>query len=128
MKVMLLVGVGIDQVALPGGERRAVDPIDPVNAGGVKLHVRQVLASVPGQRGIGVQMHHPILDLEMSQADVDRQRLREVPARAKYGQKAVRMPYRWHTAIVPVSPWDVTTTQSSKSDWLTRMVCSRKSS
>ena len=46
---------------------------------------------------------------------------------AKYGQKAVRTPYRVHTEIVAASACDVTTTQSSKSDWLTRMVCSRKS-
>ena len=44
----------------------------------VELDVRQVLARVPGQRGVGIQVHDPVLELEVSQPDVDRQSLGEL--------------------------------------------------
>ena len=92
MKVMLLVGVGIHQVAVPGLEARAVDPVDPVDARWVELDVCQVLARVPGQRGVGVEVNDPVIDLEMSQADVDRQALGKLLA-AALEVRAERGPY-----------------------------------
>ena len=59
---------------------RALDPIDSVDAGGVELDVVQVLARVPRERGIGVEVHDPIIELEVGKPDVDRQRLCEALA------------------------------------------------
>ena len=129
-EIVLLVGVGIDQVAMPSLEARAVDPVDPVDALRVQLHVCQVLARVPGQGRVGVEVDDPVLELEVSQPDVDRQGScefltvpLEIGAEAPCERRSA-----CRLAIVPGRLWDVTTTQSSKSDWLTRMVCSRKSS
>ena len=101
VEVVLLVRIGIDQVAVPVGQRWAVDPIDPVDAGGIKIYVRQVPARVPGQRRVGVQVHHPVLELEMSQADVDRQGLGELFAPLKVRTEC-------HAHAVPLTDRDRT--------------------
>src|SRR5208283_673948 len=82
IEIMLFVEVGVSQKCLPRFRTGAVDPVDSIDARRVQLDVRQVLARVPGKGCVSVQMHNPVLELEVSQANVDRQTLGELLAAA----------------------------------------------
>src|SRR5208283_5689931 len=82
IEIVLFIKVGVHQVAVPIFRTGAVDPVDSIDARRVQLDVRQVLARVPRKGRVGVQVHNPVLELEVSQANVDRQALRKLLATA----------------------------------------------
>src|SRR5208283_3566404 len=82
IEIVLFIKVGVHQVAMPVFRTGAVDPVDSIDARRVQLDVRQVLARVSGKGCVGVQVHNPVLELEVGQADVDRQTLGELLAAA----------------------------------------------
>src|SRR5208283_247586 len=78
VEIVLFIEVGVSQKCLPRFRTGAVDPVDSIDARRVQLDVRQVLARVPGKGRVGVKVHNPVLELEVSQANVDRQALRKL--------------------------------------------------
>src|SRR5271166_205711 len=66
VKIVLLIEVGIGQIGPPCLGTLAVNAVDSIDAGRIQLHVCQVLASVPRQRGVSVEMQDPVLEFQVS--------------------------------------------------------------